>query len=307
MIVYIFRRLLYLIPVFIFASGITFALMHLVKGGPWDTATAKAASPAVKKAIAAKYKLDEPLLQQYVEYMWNASHGDLGPSFSSPVPVNKVLADGFPLSAGLGLAAVAIAVVVGIPLGVLAALKHNSIIDQISLFVITLGISVPSFVTAIASILLFAVVLHWLPFQFERDNWTSWLMPAAILALGPTSFLVRLTRSATLDVLSEDYVRTAHAKGLSSFMVNRRHVLRNALIPVVTLIGPITAGLVTGSFVVESLFGVPGIGRMFVTSVGKRDYGQLLGSTLFFTLIIVLFNLAVDLTYSFIDPRIARN
>lgn len=307
MIVYIIRRLLYLIPVFLFVSGVTFTLMHMVKGGPWDTATAKAASPSVKKAIAAKYKLDEPLLQQYVEYMWDASHGDLGPSFSSPVPVNRVLADGFPLTAGLGLAAVGLALVIGIPLGVLAALRHNSIIDQISLFIVTLGVSVPGFVIAIASILLFSVVLHWLPFQFERNDWTSWLMPAALLGLGPTALLVRLTRSATLDVLSEDYVRTAHAKGLPALMVNRRHVLRNALIPVITLVGPLTAGLITGSFVVESLFGVPGIGRMFITAVGKRDYGQLLGSTLFYTLVVVLFNLAVDLTYSFIDPRIARS
>lgn len=303
---YIIRRLLYLIPVFIFVTLITFLLMHLVKGGPWDTLTGKPASPAVKRAIMAKYHLDEPLPQQYIEYLWQAAHGDFGPSFSETRTVNQVIAQGFPYTATIGLAAMLIALFIGLPLGVLAALKHNSIIDQISLFLITIGVSIPSFVSAIVAILIFSLVLNMLPFQFQAGNWVSYIMPAVILALSPTAYLVRLTRSATLDVLGEDYVRTARAKGLSSMVVNTRHVLRNALIPVITLIGPITAGLITGSFVIEHFFGVPGIGQMFVLSVEKRDYGQLMGITVFYTLIIVLANLAVDLTYSFIDPRITR-
>ncbi|MHB8629797.1 MAG: ABC transporter permease [Aggregatilineales bacterium] len=304
---YIIRRILYLIPVFIFVTLITFVLMHTVPGGPWDTATAKPASPAIKNAIKAKFHLNEPLPQQYIEYLWEAAHGDLGPSFSESRTVNQVIAQGFPYTARIGLIALFLALVIGIPLGVLAALKHNSIIDQISLFLVTIGISVPSFVSAIAAILIFSLVLNLLPFQFQDGNWSSWIMPAVILALAPMALMVRLTRSATLDVLGEDYVRTARAKGLSSFTINIRHVLRNALIPVITLVGPLTAGLITGSFVVETFFGVPGIGRMFVQSVEKRDYGQLMGTTLFYTLLIVLFNLAVDLTYSFIDPRITRS
>ena len=275
-------------------------------GGPWDTATARAVPPAVKAAIKAKYGLDQPLPVQYIDYMWKAIHGDLGPSFSSNVTVTAQIAQGFPYTAALGLAALILSMGIGIPLGMLAALRHNGFLDQLSIFIVTLGISVPSFVLAITMILVFSVVLHLLPFQFDRNNWQSWIMPAVILALGPIALFVRLTRSSTLEVLSEDYVRTARAKGLPSTVVNVRHVLRNALIPVITLLGPLTAGLITGSFVVETLFGVPGIGRMFVNSVAKRDYAVLMGSTLFFTLIIVFFNLLVDLTYSFIDPRIAR-
>ena len=303
---YIIRRLLYLIPVFIFVTLITFVLMHLVKGGPWDTLTSKPATPAVKRAIMAKYHLDEPLPQQYIEYLWQAAHGDFGPSFSETRTVNQVIAQGFPYTATIGVAALLLAMFVGLPLGVLAALKHNSIIDQISLFLITIGVSVPSFVSAIVAILIFSLLLNLLPFQFQDGNWVSYIMPAVILALSPTAYMTRLTRSATLDVLGEDYVRTARAKGLSSMVINTRHVLRNALIPVITLIGPITAGLITGSFVIEHFFGVPGIGQMFVLSVEKRDSGQLMGITVFYTLIIVLANLAVDLTYSFIDPRITR-
>ncbi len=303
---YIVRRVLWLIPVFVSVSLITFILMHITPGGPWDTATARAATPAVKAAIKAKYGLDQPLPIQYVDYMWKAVHGDLGPSFSSNVSVTSQIEQGFPYTAALGMSALLISMLIGIPLGMLAALRHNGFIDQLSIFVVTLGISVPSFVLAITLILMFSVVLHVLPFQFSRTNWQSWIMPVLILSLGPIALFVRLTRSSTLEVLSEDYVRTARAKGLPAGVVNIRHVLRNALIPVITLLGPLAAGLITGSFVVETLFGVPGIGKMFVASVNKRDYGVLMGSTLFFTLIIVFFNLLVDLTYSFIDPRIAR-
>lgn len=303
---YIVRRVLWLIPVFVSVSLITFILMHITPGGPWDTATARAATPAVKAAIKAKYGLDQPLPIQYVDYMWKAVHGDLVPSFSSNVSVTSQIEQGFPYTAALGMSALLISMLIGIPLGMLAALRHNGFIDQLSIFVVTLGISVPSFVLAITLILMFSVVLHVLPFQFSRTNWQSWIMPVLILSLGPIALFVRLTRSSTLEVLSEDYVRTARAKGLPSGVVNIRHVLRNALIPVITLLGPLAAGLITGSFVVETLFGVPGIGKMFVASVNKRDYGVLMGSTLFFTLIIVFFNLLVDLTYSFIDPRIAR-
>lgn len=311
---FIIRRILWLIPVIIFVSGITFVLMHLTPGGPWDTASGKFVSPAVKLAIQQKYGLDKPLPVQYADYMTQAIQGHLGPSFSMRGrTVDSIIADGFPVTAALGLAALSIAIIIGIPLGILAALRHNSLLDQGSLFLVTLGISVPNFVIGITAIIIFAVTLRGpdgkslLPFQFYLDQPTSWIMPAVVLALGPLALLVRLTRSATLEVLSEDYVRTARAKGLSSMTINRRHVLRNALIPVVTLLGPLTAGLVTGSFIVEHIFGVPGIGRTFVDSINKRDYALLMGTTLFYTLLVVFFNLLVDLTYSFIDPRIARS
>ncbi len=307
MLAYIIRRVLWLIPVFIAVSLITFALMHLTPGGPWDTATPRAVPQAVRDAIKAKYGLDKSLPQQYIDYIWKALHGDLGPSFSSSVPVSQQIAQGFPLTASLGLAALFVSIIIGIPLGLIAALRHNGLVDQISVFIVTMGISVPSFVLAILMIVIFSVVLRILPYQFQRDQWQSWILPVFILSLAPTALMLRLTRSTALDVLNEDYVRTARAKGLPASTVNLRHVLRNALIPVITLIGPLTAGLITGSFVVETLFGVPGIGRQFVQAVNKRDYGLLMGSTLFYTLIIVVFNLAVDVTYSFIDPRIARS
>ncbi len=306
MLSYILRRIIWLIPVFIAVSLITFTLMHLTPGGPWDTLNAKTVSPAIRENIKKKYNLDKPLPQQYIEYMAAAVRGDLGPAFSSNKSVSQIITEGFPLTAALGLAALGIAIFIGIPLGVLAALRHNSIIDQTSMFIVTLGISVPSFVLSLTMIVLFSVAFRILPYQYQRDSWQSWLMPAAILALGPTALLLRLTRAATLEVLNEDYIRTARAKGLPTFVVNSRHVLRNALIPVITLLGPLTASLITGSFVVESIFGVPGIGRTFITSVTKRDYSLLMGTTLFYTLIIVAFNLLVDLTYSFIDPRITR-
>lgn len=306
MLAYIIRRVIWLIPVFIAVSLITFGLMHLTPGGPWDTATPRSANPSIKAAIKAKYGLDQPLPVQYIDYMWKALHGDLGPSFSSSTPVSKQISAGFPYTAALGIGALALAIVIGIPLGVLAALRHNGLIDQGSIFLVTMGISVPNFVLAIVMILIFSVGLHLLPTGFDASTWQSWIMPVAVLSLGPIALLVRLTRSATLEVLSEDYVRTARAKGLPAFLINSRHVLRNALIPVVTLIGPLTAFLITGSFVVETTFRVNGIGAMFINGVAKRDYGVIMGSTLFYTLIIVLFNLAVDLTYSFIDPRITR-
>jgi len=306
MLTYIIRRVISLIPVIIVSTLITFLLMHAVPGGPADTANAKIVNPAVKRAINAKFHLDEPLAQQYIDYMWGALHGDLGPSFSTPVPVAKVLSDGFPISASLGLGALILSIVVGVPLGIFAALNHNKLIDQISLFIVTIGISIPTFVIALFAIVLFSITFNILPYQFQRDQWQSWIMPVVILSLGPIALMLRLTRASTLDVLSEDYIRTARAKGLPALLVNWRHVLRNALIPIATLIGPLTAGLITGSFQIETIFGAPGIGRIFVASVLKRDYDQLMGSTLFIILIIVLFNLAVDLTYSFIDPRIAR-
>jgi oligopeptide transport system permease protein len=307
MVAYIIRRVLWTIPVIFAVSVITFTLMHLTPGGPWDTASSRPVPEQVKKNIIARYGGDKPIVQQYVDYMSGVLRGDLGPSFSSPRSVNSIISEGFAVSMPLGIAAVLLASCIGIPLGVISALRHNSWVDQSSMFLVTIGISVPSFVTGLLFIVFFSVTLHVLPYQYQRNQPLSWIMPVVLLALGPTALLLRLTRSATLEVLGEDYVRTARAKGLSNAMVNRRHVLRNALIPVITLLGPITAGLVTGAFVIESIFGIPGIGRSFLTSVTKRDYGLLMGTTLFLAIIIVFFNLLVDLTYAFIDPRISRN
>ena len=309
MLAYIIRRFVWLIPVLLAVSVITFTMMHMVPGGPWDANVgAKALSPKVRDAIAKKYGLDKPLTQQYVDYIGGVLHFDLGPSYFGTRTVNQIIGDGFPVTARLGLIALLVAVTVGVPLGLIAALRHNTWIDNLAIFIVTIGYSVPNFVIGIAAIIILAVVLKLpLPIRFDQNNWLSWLMPASILSIISFSAIVRLTRSATLEVLGQDYVRTARAKGLSAFDVNSSHVLRNALIPVVTLLGPLTANLVTGSFIIESMFSVPGIGRSFVQAVLKRDFALFLGVTLFYAFLIIMFNLAVDLTYSFLDPRISRN
>jgi oligopeptide transport system permease protein len=309
MLAYIIRRLFWLIPVLLAVSIITFTMMHMVPGGPWDANVgAKALSPTVRAAIAKKYGLDKPLTQQYVDYISGVLHFDLGLSYFGTRTVNQIIADGFPVTAKLGLIALLIAVVVGVPLGLIAALRHNTWIDNLAILIVTIGYSVPNFVIGIAAIIILAVALKIpLPIRFDQNNWLSWIMPASILSIISVSAIVRLTRSATLEVLGQDYVRTARAKGLSAFDVNASHVLRNALIPVVTLLGPLTANLVTGSFIIEKMFSVTGIGRYFVESVLKRDWALFMGLTLFYAILIIMFNLAVDLTYSFLDPRISRS
>jgi oligopeptide transport system permease protein len=296
-----------MVPVLFAVSVITFTMVHMIPGNPWDAIAGKALPPSVRAVIAKEFHLDEPLPQQYMYYVEGALHFDFGHSLRGTRTVSQIISDGFPITARLGLIALLVAVVIGVPLGLISALEHNKWIDNVTIFNVTIGYSVPNFVIGIFSILVFAVSLHLLPIAFNRDNWLSWIMPAAILSIISVSAIVRLTRSATLEVLGQDYVRTARAKGLSAFDINAGHVLRNALIPVVTLLGPLTANLVTGSFIVESMFSVPGIGRTFVQSVLQRDYSLFMGVTLFFTTLIILFNLAVDLTYSFLDPRITRS
>ncbi len=308
MIRYILRRLMWLVPVLIAISLITFILMHLVPGGPWDVmGGGRILAPTVRKLIAEKYGLDKPLVQQYLDYMSAAMRGDFGPSYFGTRTVNQIIAEGFPVTAALGVFALLFSTLLGIPLGMLAALRHNTSIDRITIMITTTGIAIPNFVIGIFLIIVVAVQIRLLPTQFRVEDLRSWVLPALILSLRPTVSLVRLTRSATLEVLNEDYVRTARAKGLTAFLVNSRHILRNALIPVVTLLGPLTADLITGSFIVESMFSVPGIGRTFVRSVFQRDYALFMGITIFYAFIVVFFNLAVDLAYSFLDPRIVRS
>jgi len=307
MLTYILRRIIWLIPVMLAVSIITFSMMHMIPGGPWDAIAGKALPPQTRAAIAKKFGLDKPLTQQYIDYVAGVMHFDFGPSFRGTRTVAQIIIKGFPIAAMLGLFALVIAVVVGVPLGLICALRHNTLIDNVVVFIVTIVYSVPNFVIGIFGILLFSVALKALPIAFSRDNLLTWIMPAGILSLISLSAIVRLTRAATLEIMGQDYVRTAKAKGLSAISVNASHVLRNALIPVVTLLGPLTAALVTGSFIIESMFSVPGIGRTFVNSVLQRDYSLFMGVTLFFALLIMFFNLAVDLTYSFLDPRITRS
>jgi oligopeptide transport system permease protein len=299
---YIIRRVLWLFLVLLVVSFITFVLMHRVPGGPWDRE--KALAPQVVANLNAKYGLDKPFLVQYGNYVWGILHGDLGVSYSfQDRSVTQIIMQGLPKTATLGLTAFALAMLIGIPLGAAAALKQNSAVDYASVLFSTIFASIPGFVLGILLMLLFAVVLHWLP----TGGWGSArqiIMPAVALAALPAAFIARITRASTLEVMRQDYVRTARAKGLLERVVLSRHILRNSLIPVVTIAGPELANLVTGSFIIENLFSIPGIGILFVQGVFARDYGLIMGTILFYAFVVALINLVVDLAYGAIDPRI---
>jgi oligopeptide transport system permease protein len=299
---YLIRRLLWLVPVLLFVAVITFVLMHSVPGGPWDRE--KPLPPAAVEQLNRKYGLDQPLWEQFGRYLLGLLHGDLGVSYrQSDRPVAEIIGSGIKVSATLGGLAMLVSVVVGVPLGVVAALRRNRALDYLSVSLATLGASTPNFVLGIVLIVIFASTLHLLP----TIGWGSWkqaIMPVLALSALPTAFLARITRASTLEVLQQDYVRTAWAKGLTVQAVVLRHVARNALIPVLTLAGPLAAALVTGSFIIESQFAIPGVGRAFVTAIFGRDYGVIMGVTLFYALVVATANLAVDLAYAAADPRI---
>lgn len=305
MLTYIARRLLWLIPVLLFVAVITFTLMHLVPGGPWDRE--KRLPPQAQANIEHKYGLDKPLWRQFTDYIFNLVQGDLGVSYRSlNRPVREILWDGAKVSATLGFLALGIAVLVGVGLGVLAALRQNTVVDYLSVTFATFGASVPAFVMGILLLILFSAYLHWLP----TGGWGTWrqaIMPVTALAVLPTAYIARVTRASMLEVLQQDYIRTARAKGLRENVVVLRHLMRNGLIPVLTVVGPVAAALVTGSFIIEYLFAIPGIGRYFVTSISARDYGMIMGTTLFYATVVVLANLIVDVLYAVADPRIRYN
>jgi len=281
---------------------VTFCLMHLVPGGPWDRD--KALPQTVVDNLNRKYGLDQPFLIQFKNYIFNAVRGDLGVSYIyQDRSVTSIIMGGFPVSATLGLVAFLIAILVGVPLGIAAAIKQNSFVDYFAVIFATIFASMPNFVLGILLMIIFSVTLHWFP----TSGWGSIrqiIMPAFALAALPAAYMARISRASMLDVTRQDYIRTARAKGLTERVVLVRHILRNAMIPVITIAGPELAGLVTGSFIVESLFSVPGIGRLFVQSVSQRDYGLIMGTVLFYAFAIAIINLVVDILYGMIDPRI---
>jgi oligopeptide transport system permease protein len=299
---YLIRRVLWLIPVLIFISFITFFLMHSVPGGPWSRD--KQLAPAVVENLNRRYGLDKPVYQQYFDFLTNAMRGDLGVSFSyQDRKVTDVILSGLPVTATLAGSALLLAIAVGIPLGVLAALKQNSWIDYVCLFFATIGGSVPNFVMGIILIIVLSLGLHLLP----TGGWGSpekVIMPALALGLYHAALIARMTRASMIEAIRQDYVRTARAKGLVDNVILSRHIFKNALIPVVTVLGPVAAGLIAGSFIIESIFGVPGIGKFYIQGIFARDYGLMMGATLFYATVIAFANLLVDMLYAFIDPRI---
>jgi oligopeptide transport system permease protein len=315
---YIVRRVLWIIPVLFFVSVITFTLMHAVPGGPW--AREKALPAATVELLNDKYGLDEPIVVQYLNWIGplhiedgnvaccgGILSGDLGPSYKYVNrSVNDIIADGILVTMQLGVLAFLLSVAIGLPLGIIAALGHNKWPDYSATMVSVLGISTPTFVSSILLIVIFGVVLGWLPtnaLKWEEDP-SAWILPTIALSLYPIAQVARYTRASMLEVTRRDYVRTAHSKGLGRRTVVIVHMVRNALIPVVTILGPILAFLITGSFVIEYIFSVPGIGREYVASITQRDYGMIMAMTMFYAVVIVVLNLVVDVLYAYIDPRI---
>ncbi|MDP2731097.1 MAG: ABC transporter permease [Dehalococcoidales bacterium] len=302
---YLAYRFLWLCLVLLVVAFITFSLMHLVPGGPWDEE--KQLDPQVVANLNQKYGLDKPFLVQFGDFIWNAVRGDLGVSYSyQDRGVTQILLQGLPKTVTLGFAAFAIALIIGIPLGAAAALRQNSVVDYASVLLSTIFVSIPGFVLGILLIIIFSVVLHWLP----TGGWGTVqkiIMPAFALAALPAAYIARIMRAGMLEVIQQDYIRTARSKGLTERIILLRHILRNALIPVVTIAGPELAFLISGSFIIESLFSIPGIGRLFVQGVFARDYGLIMGAILFYAFAVAVVNLAVDILYSVIDPRIRYN
>ena len=302
MLAYIIKRIFNAVLVLWVVITITFGLMYAIPGGPFTVE--KSLPPVVLKSIEERYKLNDPLYKQYGDYLTNLVQGDLGPSFKYPGrSVNDIIKDGFPVSFQLGMEAVLIAVIIGIPAGVLAAVKQGKWQDHAVNFCTTLGVAVPSFVVAALLIYVLSTKLHLLP-SAMWEGWQYQIMPALALSGMPMSFIARLTRSSMLDVLGQDYIKTARAKGLSRLTVLFKHALPNSLIPVITYIGPMAAGILTGSFVIENIFAIPGLGQYFVTSIYNRDYTVILGVTIFYSVIVIVLNMLVDLIYPLLDPRI---
>ncbi|WP_166243801.1 ABC transporter permease [Paenibacillus turpanensis] len=281
---------------------LTFMLMHLVPGGPFTGE--KPVPPAVLENLNKYYHLDEPLWKQYLRYVGSLLQGDLGPSYKSQTrDVNQMLADTMPVSIQLGLQALIVAVIGGLFLGIIAALYHNKIPDRFATILAVVGTAVPSFVVATLMIKFLAVELKWFPIA-QWKTWKHTVMPTIALAALPMAQVTRLMRSNMLEVLNQDYIKTAKAKGLARVTVIVRHTIRNAILPVVTILGPITANLLTGTFVIEKIFSIPGAGKMIVEGIGNRDYPVIMGTTVVYGVMLVIILFIVDLLYSLIDPRI---
>ena len=289
------------LSIFIVAT-LTFFLMNLVPGGPF--VAEKSISKEAQAALEAKYGLDKPLLERYATYMTDFVKGDMGLSLRQRGrTVSDIIFSKFPVSARLAGFAVAVAVLVGIPLGCLSAYNRGKFGDNIIIVFATCGIAIPSFISSVILLYTFGSKLNILP-TVGLNTMSSYIMPVTALAIYPTAYITRLMRSSLLDVMGQDYIRTAKAKGLSNFKILFKHALRNAVLPVVTYVGPMLASLMTGSFVVEKIFTVPGLGRDFVSAINQRDYTLIMGTTIVLATLIITANVIVDILYKIIDPRI---
>lgn len=295
------RSLLAVITIYVVAT-LTFFLMNAVPGGPYEAE--KSISPQAKAALEAKFGLDQPLGTQYVTYMKNLLKGDFGPSLKQRGrEVKDIIFSKFPVSARLGGISVLTALCLGIPLGCVAALNRGKLLDNFIIVLSTCGIAVPSFVICSVSMYFFGVKLNLLP-TVGITTWKHFILPVFSLAFYPTAYIARLMRSSMLDVMGQDYMRTAKAKGLNQFFILFKHALRNSILPVVTYVGPMLAYTLTGSFIVEKIFTIPGLGGEFVSSITNRDYMMIMGTTIFLATILITINVLVDIIYTIVDPRI---
>ncbi len=300
---YIIKRLLVSLLTLWIMFTLTFALMHSIPGNPF--LGDRKLTPEMLHNLEVKYGLDKPLIEQYEIYAKNVLTGDFGESIKlSGQSVNEIIARKFPYSMKLGIFACIIAIITGVILGTISALKKNTAADRLVMLIVTIGIAVPSFVVATVSMVVFGVNLHLLPTVSKLETLKDYILPGFALSFFPLSFITRLMRSSMLDVINQDYIRTARAKGLSEKVVIFKHGLRNGILPVVTYAGPMVASVLTGSFVIESIFSIPGLGSSFITSITARDYPAIMGVTIFFGALLIFMNFLVDIVYRFVDPRI---
>lgn len=304
MLSYTVRRLLEAIPTLLVIVALSFFLMHSAPGGPFDSE--RVLPPEIEANLKAAYNLDKPVWQQFLIYLGNAVQGDFGPSFTyKDFSVSELIGTGFPVSLKLGLSAITLAVIIGCTLGILAAMRQNTKTDYSIMGVAMVGITIPNFVMAPLLTLVFGIYLGWLPVAGLGDgSFRNLILPVVALSLPQIAIISRLTRGGMVEVLRSNFVRTAHAKGLPEHLIITRHTLRAALLPVISYLGPAIAGLVTGSVVIEQIFGLPGIGRYFVQGAINRDYTLVMGTVITYGSLIVLMNLAVDLVYGLMDPRV---
>ena len=300
MVKYVVKRVFLAIVTLLIICAITFFAMNAIPGGPFDGE--KAVSEEVRAALERRYNLDKPVPEQFVIYMNNLLHGDFGISLKTGREIKMVIGESFLVSAKLGGMAIVVAVILGVIFGSIAALTRNRLPDRLIIFFSTLLTSLPSFVLGTLLLLVFCVKLGWVP-VWSVDN-RNYVLPVISLAAYPMAYITRLTKTSMLDVMGQDYVRTARAKGVSTLKVIFKHTLRNALIPVITYVGPMTASILTGSLVVEQIFTIGGLGAKFVDGITNRDYTLIMGTTIFLAVLMVTVNLITDIVYKLIDPRI---
>ena len=301
---YAISRLLGAIPTILVIITLAFLLLHAAPGGPFDSQ--KKIPPEIKQNIERKYHLDEPLYKQYLRYLGGILVGDFGPSYQyRDTTVNEIVREGFPIDVIIGACALIGSLLIGLPIGIIAALRRDSLWDHTSMGFSMIGISVPVFVIAPIVILVFAVILHWLPAGgWGKGGIKNVILPAAALSAPYIAYVARLMRGSMVEVLNGQFILMARAKGIPQYQVILRHALKPALMPLVSFLGPALAGVITGSIVIETIFGLPGIGRAFVDGALNRDYTLVLGVTILYGILIVLFNLLADLSYSVLDPRV---